>query len=177
MGVVYAAFDPELNRRVALKILHGSSTGPTRQSGSARARLLREAQAIARVTHPNVISVFDVGTVGDSVFVAMEHVDGPTLTQWQADRRDVGEVIGMYLQAARGLAAAHATGIVHRDFKPDNVLIASDGHARVLDFGLARTDPSVSGIDLEHDDDDLHSSSVSLDASDVLSSPLTMVGA
>ena len=177
MGVVYAAFDPELNRRVALKILHGSSTGPTRQSGSARARLLREAQAIARVTHPNVISVFDVGTVGDSVFVAMEHVDGPTLTQWQADRRDVGEVIGMYLQAARGLAAAHATGIVHRDFKPDNVLIASDGHARVLDFGLARTDPSVSGIDLEHDDDDLPSSSVSLDASDVLSSPLTMVGA
>ncbi|HWB75561.1 MAG TPA: serine/threonine-protein kinase, partial [Nannocystaceae bacterium] len=178
MGVVYAAFDPELNRRVALKILHGSNSGPTRQSGSARARLLREAQAIARVTHPNVVSVFDVGTVDDSVFVAMEFVDGPTLTQWQADRRDVAEVVGMYLQAARGLAAAHATGIVHRDFKPDNVLITSDAHARVLDFGLARTDPSVSGIDpMPDDDDDVPSSSVSLDASDVLSSPLTMVGA
>jgi eukaryotic-like serine/threonine-protein kinase len=181
MGIVYAAFDPELNRRIALKILHGSSTGPTRQSGSARARLLREAQAIARVTHPNVISVFDVGTVGESVFVAMEYVDGPTLTQWQAERRDVGELVAMYLQAARGLAAAHATGIVHRDFKPDNVLITSGpegAHARVLDFGLARTDPSVSAGDPEPDDfADASSSAIDLDGSDVLSSPLTMVGA
>jgi tetratricopeptide (TPR) repeat protein len=143
MGVVYAAFDPELDRKVALKILHpDKATG--RKSGAARARLLREAQAIAKVSHPNVISVFDTGTFGTSVFVAMEFVDGVTLTQWQAAQRDTAAIVAMYAQAGEGLAAAHDAGIVHRDFKPDNVLIA-DGHPRVLDFGLARTEGAHAG--------------------------------
>jgi len=153
MGVVYAAFDPELDRRIALKILHATSSrrrGATGHGGTPHRRLLREAQAIARVSHPNVISVYDVGTVGESVFLAMEFVDGPTLTAWQSDQNDVLAIVEMYARAARGLAAAHDVGIVHRDFKPDNVLIGTDGHARVLDFGLARTDPSVSVVSGSH---------------------------
>ncbi len=135
MGVVYKAYDPELDRRVAVKLVNSSSEG---DASEWRARLLREAQAMARLSHPNVIAVHDVGTYGDQVFIAMELVDGVTLRTWQeAPGRTWSEIVAMYTQAARGLAAAHDAGIVHRDFKGDNVLVGKDGRARVLDFGLA----------------------------------------
>jgi tetratricopeptide (TPR) repeat protein/predicted Ser/Thr protein kinase len=138
MGVVYAAYDPELDRRVALKLLR-----PDRFSSDAgRLRLLREAQALARLTHPNVVAVYDAGTFGDRVFVAMELVEGETLRQWlRAEPRSPRawrEVLERFLPAGRGLAAAHAAGLVHRDFKPENVLLGRDGRARVVDFGLAK---------------------------------------
>jgi tetratricopeptide (TPR) repeat protein len=138
MGVVYQAYDPELHRRVAIKFLRASSDGSVEPS-DGRSRLLREAQAIARLADPNVISVHDVGTFESQVFVAMELVDGETLTEWlRAAPRGWRDILSMFRQAGRGLAAAHAAGLVHRDFKPDNVLVGRDGRARVLDFGLVR---------------------------------------
>ncbi|MCA9709110.1 MAG: tetratricopeptide repeat protein [Myxococcales bacterium] len=137
MGVVYAAYDPELDRRVALKLLRGARDDAGSQGRNAR--LLREAQVLARLTHPNVITVHDVGTWNEQVFVAMEYVDGPTLKQWLAkSRRTWPEIRDVFVAAGRGLAAAHAADLVHRDFKPDNVLIGGDGRVRVTDFGLAR---------------------------------------
>jgi tetratricopeptide (TPR) repeat protein/tRNA A-37 threonylcarbamoyl transferase component Bud32 len=142
MGVVYAAFDPELDRKVAIKLVRPEASDHV-EASEGRARLQREARAIARVAHPNVIAVHDVGTFADEVFVAMEYVDGTTLTQWleapgSAAPRPWRDVVATFAQAGRGLAAAHAAGLVHRDFKPDNVLVGKDGRARVLDFGLAR---------------------------------------
>jgi eukaryotic-like serine/threonine-protein kinase len=138
MGEVYAAHDPELDRRVAIKLLRGGSgvsEGPT----DARTRLLREAQAIAKVSHPNVVVVYDVGTIDDRVFIAMEFVDGYTLGYWmQAKRRSLAEILEVFGAAARGLAAAHQKELVHRDFKPDNVMVGADGQVRVMDFGLVR---------------------------------------
>jgi len=135
MGIVYAAYDPELDRRVALKLLHsGAGDGPDQ-----RARLLKEAQAMARLSHPNVIAVHDVGTVDGRVFVAMEFVEGQTLAHWMKERHPWREVLRVFLLAGRGLAAAHHAGVIHRDFKPDNVLIGNDGRVRVTDFGLARS--------------------------------------
>jgi tetratricopeptide (TPR) repeat protein len=134
MGVVYAAFDPELGRRVAIKLLAtrgGASEG--------KARLLREAQAMAQVSHPNVIAVHDAGTVGDDVFLAMELRAGTTLADWlRARKRGWREVLPVFVQAGRGLEAAHKAGLVHRDFKPENVHVGDDGRVCVLDFGLAR---------------------------------------
>jgi len=135
MGVVYSAYDPELDRKVAVKLLR---VGTTRHD-EGQARMLREAQAMARLQHPNVLGVFDAGTFGDEVFIAMELVEGSTLTQWlAAEKRSWKQVLGTFLSAGRGLAAAHSGGLVHRDFKPDNVLISKDGRVRVTDFGLAR---------------------------------------
>jgi tetratricopeptide (TPR) repeat protein/predicted Ser/Thr protein kinase len=143
MGVVYAAYDPELDRRVALKILRGH--GSRDRSDQDVARLLREARAIARVSHPNVIGVFDVDSVGDVMFIAMEYVEGPTLARWiRLGRRSVAEVLAIFCEAGQGLAAAHGVGIVHRDFKPSNVIVEGGRRARVLDFGLARADPGSS---------------------------------
>jgi tetratricopeptide (TPR) repeat protein/predicted Ser/Thr protein kinase len=136
MGVVYAAYDPELDRKVAVKLLRSEIAGDPELG---RARLIREAQAMAKLAHPNVVGVHDVGTFGDQVFVAMEFVQGRTLADWQsAEDRGWRETLAMFLQAGRGLTAAHVAGIVHRDFKPDNVLIGADGRPRVTDFGLAR---------------------------------------
>jgi eukaryotic-like serine/threonine-protein kinase len=152
MGVVYSAYDPHLDRKVAIKLLNAEAL-----AGSAedlRARLLREAQAMAKIRHPNVVTVHEVGTLGEQVYVAMEFCDGGTLRAWLGDdrsaaatavggaegrrveRRDWRAIVELFMQAGRGLAAAHAAGLVHRDFKPDNVLLAADGSARVTDFGL-----------------------------------------
>jgi serine/threonine protein kinase len=134
MGVVYEAYDPELDRKVAIKVLH-------RALGDASERM-REAQALARLAHPNVVTVFDAGLVGDRPFVAMELVAGETLTAWLArEPRPWREVRRAFMAAGEGLAAAHAAGLVHRDFKPDNVLVGADGRVRVTDFGLARALP------------------------------------
>jgi eukaryotic-like serine/threonine-protein kinase len=136
MGVVYAAYDRELDRKVALKLVREA------HRTSAGHRLLREAQALAQLSHPNVVAVFDVGAHGDQVFFAMEFVAGRTLRTWLADApRSRSEVIEVFLRAGEGLAAAHAAGIVHRDFKPDNVLIDDHGRVRVADLGLAFIDP------------------------------------
>jgi tRNA A-37 threonylcarbamoyl transferase component Bud32/WD40 repeat protein len=138
MGVVYAAYDEGLDRKVAVKLLR-SDRAVGSDASSGRQRLLREAQALARLSHPNVVHVYEVGTWEDQVFVAMEFVEGETLKRWQSrPERDWREIVDAYLAAGRGLAAAHAAGIVHRDFKPDNVLVGADGSVRVLDFGLAR---------------------------------------
>jgi tetratricopeptide (TPR) repeat protein len=154
MGTVYAAYDPHLGRKVALKLLHHPRSGGRRLE-DLELRLLREAQTMAQLTDPNVVSVHDVGRHGDDLFVAMDFVEGVSLRAWIEERpRPWREVVGKLLQAGRGLAAAHRAGIVHRDFKPDNVLLrASDGRVCVTDFGLARTlgtgltdsDPSLAG--------------------------------
>ena len=133
MGDVYAAQDPELERQVALKLLRPEG----RHVDELRQRLLREAQALARLSHPNVVAVHDVGRRGNRVFLAMELVEGGTLAEWLKPPRRWDEVLRVFRDAGRGLAAAHAAGVVHRDFKPTNVLVGRDGRARVTDFGLA----------------------------------------
>ncbi len=134
MSIVYAAYDDELDRKVALKLLHPEGAS----KHQAPERLRREAQAIARLSHPNVIPVYEVGEHEGQVFLAMEFVRGVTLRSWLGGRpRAWSEVSEVLLQAARGLAAAHRAGIVHRDFKPDNVMVDDDGRVRVLDFGVA----------------------------------------
>jgi serine/threonine protein kinase/tetratricopeptide (TPR) repeat protein len=137
MGVVYKAYDPELERPVALKLLRASGEGEA--AARFRERLLREAQALAQLSHPNVVAVHDVGTFGEGVFIAMEFVEGQTVTKWAAEKtRSIDEILAIFLAAGEGLAAAHRATLVHRDFKPDNVIVGSDGRVRVLDFGLAR---------------------------------------
>ncbi len=133
MGIVYAAHDPELDRTVAVKVLRGGG------DAAMQARLRREAQSMAQLAHPNVVAVHDVGSFGEDVFVAMEYVAGETLARWERTPRAPREILEAYRAAGRGLAAAHAAGIVHRDFKPENVLMGDDGRVRVVDFGLART--------------------------------------
>ena len=151
MGTVYAAEDPDLDRTVAVKVLRAQRLADTARS-RVRARLLREAQAMARLSHPEVITVYDVGTFGDQLFVAMEYVEGETLRQWRAARhRNYADVLEVYERAGAGLAAAHDAGLVHRDFKPDNVLVGRDGRVRVTDFGLARSVDRTSDGDTSDD--------------------------
>ena len=143
MGIVYAAYDPELDRKVALKLLRRTREDDDGDAAKSRShrnkRLLREAQALARLAHPHVITVHDVGTFEDQVFLAMEFVEGGTLTRWLAEGpRPWPEILRVLRQAGEGLAAAHDAGLVHRDFKPDNVLLRADGRVVVTDFGLAR---------------------------------------
>jgi RNA polymerase sigma factor (sigma-70 family) len=136
MGTVHAAYDPELDRRVALKVL--------RASEHDHAWLAAEARAMAKLSHPNVAPVYEVGVHEGRVFIAMEFVRGRTLRAWAQDGRPWREVVAVYRQAGAGLAAAHEAGIIHRDFKPDNALLGDDGRVRVVDFGLARAAELVS---------------------------------
>ena len=144
MGVVVSAYDAKLDRRVALKLLKARADS---QGESEQRRLMREAQTMARLSHPHVVTVYDVGQLEDGrVFLAMEMVEGTTLRHWcQVEGRTWHQVLEAYLAAGRGLAAAHAVGLVHRDFKPDNVLVGKDGRVRVTDFGLARADETQLG--------------------------------
>jgi hypothetical protein len=137
IGLVYAAYDPKLDRRVALKILR-------RSSPELEQRQEREARSMARVSSPHVVAVHDVGTFEGGLFVAMDYVDGVTLRSWLlARRRSPAEILAAFIAAGRGLAAAHAVGIGHRDGKPDNVLVRADGSVQVTDFGLARADDAT----------------------------------
>jgi tRNA A-37 threonylcarbamoyl transferase component Bud32 len=159
MGVVYAAYDERLARRVAIKLLHGSD----------HLRMQREAQALARLSHPNVVQIYEIGHSRGRVFVAMEHVEGPTLGEWvSSGPRDLAAILTAFLQAGEGLLAAHACGLVHRDFKPHNVIVGDDGRARVLDFGLARAGDSLPDRADEH---------AVADLTVALLSPLTQAGA
>lgn len=137
MGSVHAAFDPKLDRRVALKFLRTDLIGATKQGH--RERLVREARALARLSHPNVVSIYDVAETDGSVFLAMELIDGSNARMWrELGTRSIDDVVKVYREALSALLAAHDQGIIHRDFKPDNVMIGTDGTARVTDFGLAR---------------------------------------
>ncbi|MCA9658022.1 MAG: serine/threonine protein kinase [Myxococcales bacterium] len=150
MGVVYSAYDLELDRRVAIKLLLAD-----RLTTGAERRLRREAQAMAKVAHANVVSVIEVGEHGGQTFVVMEYIRGRSLSEWSAERRGWREVVDVFTQAGRGLAAAHRAGVIHRDFKPHNVMIVDEGpdvgRVKVLDFGLARAaelsgaEPAVNG--------------------------------
>jgi len=135
-GIVYAAHDPTLDRTVALKLMR-PVLGGREDSNVIRRRLLQEARAAASLSHPNVVTVFEAGLVEDEVYLVMEMVEGETLRGW-VEERTPDEIVGAYLQAGQGLAAAHDAGLVHGDFKADNVLMGTDERARVADFGLAR---------------------------------------
>jgi tRNA A-37 threonylcarbamoyl transferase component Bud32/tetratricopeptide (TPR) repeat protein len=160
MGVVCAAYDPKLDRRVALKLLRATGSGQATQT--ARDRLFREAQALAKLQHPNVVTVHDVGDFEGQVYIAMEFVEGTTLREWLRERpRDWRDILAKFVEAGRGLAAAHAAGIVHRDFKPANVLISHKGDVRVADFGVAkerdrsgRSDRDIVGLRRDTDSND-----------------------
>ena len=133
MGVVYRAYDPRLDRKIALKLLR-----PGLCDAKNRERMQREAKMLAKLAHPNVVAVHDAHTWQDRVYIAMELVDGVTLRDWLGEReRSWREIVDVLIQAGEGLASAHASGLVHRDFKPQNVLLGRDGRARVSDFGLA----------------------------------------
>ncbi|HEX7836872.1 MAG TPA: serine/threonine-protein kinase, partial [Kofleriaceae bacterium] len=131
MGVVWGAWDPELERRVAIKLV--KATIP-----AARERIQLEGQALARLSHPNVVTVHDVGVVDEQIYIVMEWVRGQNLRAYCREPRTVREIVALYRAAGDGLAAAHAAGLIHRDFKPDNAIRGDDGRVRVLDFGLAR---------------------------------------
>ena len=134
MGMVFAAYDEDLDRRVAIKLLR--TDGPAARLD--KRVLLAEAKAMARLSHPNVVQIYDVGEFGEQVFVAMELVNGASLRDWLKERpRSVAEIVRAFVEAGRGLQAVHDAGLVHRDFKPQNVLVSADGRVRVLDFGLA----------------------------------------
>ena len=130
-GVVLAAEDRELDRQVAIKLL-------VRDSDEARARFMREAKAMAQLSHPNVVAVYEVLHLRDRTAIVMALVEGRNLSEWRTPERTWREITGVYVQAARGLAAAHRAGLVHRDFKPANALIDAEGVVRVTDFGLVR---------------------------------------
>lgn len=146
MGVTYVAYDEPLRREVVLKLVRPD----TQQGVAAQQRLQREAQALAALSHPNIVTVYEVGWHQGHVFVAMELVQGPTLDAWQiSTQRPWRDVVSLYRQAGDGLAAAHAAGLVHRDFKPANAIVGEDGRVRVLDFGIVRVGEAADRARLE----------------------------
>lgn len=157
MGVVLAAYDPRLERKLAVKLLRSAT------SESAQERLLREARALAKMSHPNVVQVFDVGVHEGQAYVAMDHVQGETLREWMKTPRTPTEIAVVFAQAARGLAAAHEAGIIHRDFKPDNVLLSArpgePPRVRVLDFGIASMVDEAMPTDIDLDEGEAMQSS------------------
>jgi serine/threonine protein kinase len=149
MGVVYAAYDETLDRKVAIKLLRARASENTHQ------RLIREAQAMARLSHPNVVSIYEIEKLDDRTCVIMEFVDGMTLRAWMAEkRRSRREILEVFIAAGRGLAAAHQKSLIHRDFKPDNVMIAHNGRVQVMDFGLARGEEEAPEIRPTHPGDE-----------------------
>ncbi len=161
MSVVYAAYDPELDRKVALKLLKAQHDGP---------RLQREAQALAQLSHPNVVPIYDVGVHERRVWLAMEFIAGRTLTDWLgAQRRQWHEILSVFIGAGRGLYHAHLAGLIHRDFKPDNVMLTVGGDPKVTDFGLAHAERPVRS--------DLPTVLAELRGTQALATPLTQAGA
>ena len=160
MGVTYAAYDGKLDRNIALKLVRSDQHA----SASAQARLQREAQALARIAHPNIVAVHDVGEYRGRLYITMELVSGQTLSQWcRTEQRSLAEVMEVFRQAGAGLAAAHAAGLVHRDFKPSNVMVGDDGRVRVLDFGLVRFGLDDGSHNDVCPDDDSHNRSSNVD--------------
>lgn len=174
MGVVYQAFDPDLNRRVALKIIRTQATsesGNSRSASDQRSRMVREARALARLSHPNIVAVFDAGQRGGEIFLAMELVRGQTLREWlAATQPDWPAILNVFIGLARGLSEVHRGDLIHRDIKPDNIIVGEDGIAKILDFGLVHTreDPPQRLT--------LVSESHSGDSRDMPSSELTQAG-
>jgi eukaryotic-like serine/threonine-protein kinase len=173
MGIVYRAFDPDLERKVALKVLRIDT------SRDARIRFLREARAMAKVSHRNVVAVHEVGSVDGRDFIAMELIEGDNLAEWQRkQQRDPKLVVSAFIAAAQGLAAAHAKGLVHRDFKPHNVLRSEDGRVLVTDFGLARSvDDQSNSIDPMAATQNIPSHKIALALASSSSNELTRTGA
>lgn len=151
MGVVFAARDPALRRDIAIKLLRGAAA---HLRPDAAVRLRREAQGLARLAHPNVVSIYDVGTHDDEVYLAMELIDGGSFASWLSERpRPWRAIVRVLLQAAEGLAVAHAAGLIHRDIKPHNVMVTTDGRAKVVDFGLAHSAGAVRSTSPDDIDD------------------------
>jgi eukaryotic-like serine/threonine-protein kinase len=140
MGEVYAAYDPSLERKLAIKFLRPEMVGRG-DHAVATERLRREARVVAKLSHPNVVTVYEIGVYGDRVFIAMEHIDGDSVSEWlRRSPRTPAEIVRVFLAAGAGLSAAHAAGVIHRDFKPHNVMLTKGGDVRVMDFGLAQFD-------------------------------------
>ncbi len=148
MGLVHKGYDADLDRPVAIKMFHRDPARSAGDSQETQARAMREAQALARLSHPNIVAVHEVGSHEGQVFIVMDYVLGATLREWLTARPPLARVLEVFVQIGQALAAAHRAGIIHRDLKPDNVVVGEGGHAQVLDFGLART---AEVIALEHD--------------------------
>ncbi len=172
MGVVVAAYDPELDRKVAIKLVR-----PEASSSSARDRMVREARSMAKLSHSNVVSVFDAGEHDGAIYIAMEFVAGGTLTEHMKASCEWRDVLALFLPAGRGLAAAHESGLVHRDFKPDNVMVGDDGRVRVMDFGLARREGASEPSQAATEAIEVSDSNVSAVLGDSIDPALTRAGA
>ncbi len=143
MGEVYAAYDPNLERKVAIKFLRREFLGRDKQEIAAE-RMRREARLVAKLSHPNVVTVYEIDVFAERLFIAMEYIDGQSVAEWlKAEPRTVRDIVRVFLAAGAGLASAHAAGVIHRDFKPHNVMIAKGGDVRVMDFGLAHLDTDI----------------------------------